>query len=225
MRIQLGEHILTRDGQDAGVVDKVILDPDLGRVAAVVLRKGVIPHHDVEVALDQLREDADGNHRLIFDAEQLDELPPFDEASYSIPPPDFVTPYDDLRGGVLWPAGWLGTPMPANPPPYAGDRALREETIARLYEQDLANAVVKAGSTIRSRDGQKVGELARLTFTENEGRLASIVVRQGFLFPKEMELPGSLVDSADDGVLYLNVDKAHVAELAQDGHERGASRS
>jgi sporulation protein YlmC with PRC-barrel domain len=225
MRIQLGEQILTADGRDAARVDKVILDPNRGDVASIVLRKGTIFPHDVEVTLDQITEDVAGNHRLVLDTAQLDELPRFDETTYTAPPPDLVLPYEDLRDAALWPTGWLGTPVPARVLPLGGERTLPAEVVARLYEQDMENAVIVSGSAILSRDGEKVGELARLTFSENDGRLHSLVIRHGFLFPKEVELPGSLVDSAGDGVLYLNVDRERVAELAEIGQFSNPSRS
>jgi sporulation protein YlmC with PRC-barrel domain len=212
MGIQLNERIWTSDGQVAGTVDKVILDAEHGTVAKVVLRQGGILPHDVEVNLDDLQPDAEGRHRVAFDAAHLHHLPRFDEAAYTTPPPEITVPPDYEREQVLWPYGWLGStgPVPLSP---AGPERLPKEVVESLYEEDLQNAVIAAGSAIQSRDGVKVGELARLTFSESDGRLASLVVRQGFLFPHEHELPGTLVASAGDGVIYLNVDTAQVAAL------------
>jgi len=214
MQIRLGEHVLTSDGQDAGPIDKVVLDPDTGTVTSVLLREGTILHHDVQVTLDRLQEDPSGRLRLPLPASRLHELPRFDESLFKAPPADLTLPADYPEETILLPAGWMGATTPVNPAPMVADTEVREEVISRLYAQDLENAVVKAGSAIESRDGEKVGELERLTF-DQEGRLAGLVVRQGFLFPRELELPGSLVESAGDGVLYLTVDKARVAELAR----------
>jgi len=219
LQIQIGEPILTRDDRNAGVVDQVILDPDSASVTSVVLRKGMIVTHDVQVPVNQLREDASGHHSLTFDAAHLDQFPHFDPSLYTTPPPDLFIGEGYLPGSVLWPIGLGESPILVPPPTLAPDRALRDELVARLYEEDLTNAVVGAGSTILSRDERKVGELSRLTFAEKGGRLTSIVVRQGFLFPKEMELPSALVDKVDDGVIYLNVDKTEVEELARDEPE------
>jgi sporulation protein YlmC with PRC-barrel domain len=215
MRIQLGEQILTTDGREAGRVDKVILDPDRGTVDSVVLRKGAILPRDVEVTIDQITEDSAGNHRLSLGSVRLDELPPFDERKYTAPPADLVPFANSPREGVLWPVGYAVTPAPLPNPPFGGDRELAEEVAARLYEQDFENAVIVSGSVVMSRDGKKVGALKRLTFSENDGRLESLFVRQGFLFPTELELAGSLVESADDGVLYLNVDSQFIKDLVE----------
>jgi sporulation protein YlmC with PRC-barrel domain len=216
MRIHLGEQILTTDGREAGRVDKVILDPDRGNVDSVVLRRGMVFSHDVEVNLDQITEDSAGNHRLMLGSARLDELPPFDESKCTAPPAELALPYDNPRDHVLWPIGWATTPTAPMVEPLGGDRAVAEEVRGRLYEQDWESAVIDSSSDVVSRDGKKVGELARLSFSEADGRLTSLAIRQGFLFPKEVELAGSLVDSADDGVLYLNVDSGLLNELAEE---------
>jgi sporulation protein YlmC with PRC-barrel domain len=216
MRIQLGEPILTADGQEAGRVEKLILDPDHSTVDSVVLRKGAIFGRDVEVTLDQITEDTAGMHRLTLGSARLNELPSFDESKYTTPPANLVLPFDDPRDAVLWPAGFAGTPMPAPTVPFGGDRELAEEVVAGLYEQDLENAVIVSGSAVVSQDGKKIGELASLSFSDTDGRLSSLVVRHGFLFPTVLELSGSLVESAGDGVLYLNVDSEEIKELADE---------
>src|SRR5262249_7080534 len=161
----------------------------------VLLREGKILHHDVQVTLDRLEEDSSGRLRLPLPAARLHELPRFDESLFKTPPADLTLPADYPTETILLPAGWMAatTTTVVEPAPIISNPEVREEVVSRLYAQDLENAVVKAGSAIKSRDGDKVGELERLTF-DQEGRLAGLVVRQGFLFPRELELPGSLVE-------------------------------
>lgn len=219
MRMYLGEHVRTSDGQDAGTIDKVIVDPEHDRVTTVVLREGQLFHHDVEVTLDQLIEGPDGQLRLSFSLDQLKDLPHFEEGSYTTPPSDTTFLADYPAGSVLWPGGWIGDPVPPvqeNPPgmPYGGDLKRRSEINARLDQQYFGNAVIGPGSGIYSRDDHKVGTLDRLAF-DGDGRLAGLVVRQGLFFPKEFELSGALVDSAADGRIYLNLDRDRVTAVAR----------
>jgi uncharacterized protein YrrD len=216
MQIQLGELVLTSDGKDAAAVDRVILDATGHKVNAVVLRKGTIFPHDVEVQLDQLIRDENGHHRLVFSASQLEHLPRFDESAYTAPPLDLTLPYDYDREMVLWPGGGVGPIEPMTPRPIEGDVATRDEMLGRIYEQDAENAVIASGSAIISSDDHKVGEVERLSFEAGTGRLSSVLVRRGLLFATELELPGSLVDSAADGSIHLNVDKAKVEELTRE---------
>jgi sporulation protein YlmC with PRC-barrel domain len=218
MQIKLNEPVLTSDGQEAGKLDKVILDADNRSVTSVVLRKGALLPHEVEINLNQLTQDPDGRHRLVFDADELAKLPPFDASKYLPPPIELSLPYEYTHEQVLMPAGWIGALSPAATVPvgYAPvglEPTVPDDVARKLHEQDLENAVIAVGSAILSRDGHKVGELASLTFSDPGRQLLSLVVRRGFLFPKEHELPGSLVEGARDGAIYLNVDRDRVAKL------------
>ncbi len=213
MQINLNEPILTSDGQEAGRIAKVILDADNRTVQSVVLRRGTLLPRDVEIDLSQLTEDADGRLRLVFDADELAKLPRFDPTKYSPPPLDLSLPSDFTHDQVLLPAGYLGTLSPAVAVPAGLESTVPADVAQKLHEQDLENAVIAVGSAIVSNDGHQIGELAGLTFTDPGRQLVSLVVRQGFLFPKEHEIPGSLVAGAKDGVIYLNVDKDRVARL------------
>src|SRR5207247_5048756 len=54
-RADLGARVRTSDGQEVGVVDKLIFDPATERVKAVAIRRGFILHRDVEVPIEDLR--------------------------------------------------------------------------------------------------------------------------------------------------------------------------
>lgn len=211
MQIRLGEHLQTRDEQDAGVVDKVIVDPNNGQVTTVVLRQGGLLHHDVEVALSQIESGPGGQPRINLSAQALADLPRFHEANYTTIPSDVTVPIAYPYETVLWPIASTPVPMVDESPPY-GERGVEEEVAARLYNADLNNAIVGPGSGVYSADGHKVGEVERFSFDQT-GRLDRLVVRQGFLFPHEHALPGGLVGSAADGKLYLTVDQAKLKEV------------
>jgi uncharacterized protein YrrD len=204
-RVDLGARVRTSDGQDVGVVDKLIFDPATERVRAIAVRRGFILHHDVEVPVDDLRAGPGGELRLIRGADQVGDLAPFDESSYTSPPLDFVAPVGIPSVGVAWPVGFGGGPSQA-PVESGVDAAIREEIASSLYARDFENEVVGEGSAVRSRDGEKVGEVHRLAFEAETGLLRSLVVRRGFLFTEDVELPATAIASVGDEVVYLNVD-------------------
>jgi sporulation protein YlmC with PRC-barrel domain len=205
MNVELGARVRTRDGRDAGVVDKLIWDPEAERVKAVAIRKGAILHRDVEVPVADLRAGPGGELRLDCTGDEVDRLRRFDESSYTAPPVDFVAPAGVPPAGLLWPAGYLPVPSPVAPEPGV-DAHVREELATALYRADLENEVIGEGSTVRSRDGEKVGEVHRLSFDPETGRLTGLVVRRGFLFTEDVEVPASLVASVGDEVIHLNLD-------------------
>lgn len=213
MRVKLGEHLLTKDGQDAGVVDKVIMDPNSGEVTTVVVRRGGLLHHDVEVALNQIVSGPDGQPRVDLAADALADLPAFEEANYTTIPAAVNVPSEYPGATALWPLASTPMSFGGEPPPYGG-RAVQEEVATQLYTADLNNAVIQSGSAVYSKEGHKVGEVERLAF-DTDGRLLRVIVRQGFLFSREFALDGRLVDGAADGKIYLNIDRQRVEELVR----------
>ena len=208
MKIELGAKVSTADGKEIGTIEKLILNPDTGDVRALVVRKGLLFHRDIEVELDDIVARRDGAARLRYAESELDRLQSFEESSYTTPPPERSTEYASGYGyptaSLLWPSKWSG---PVSGEPYGHDAigAVRDEVAALHHEQDLANAVIREGSTVRSRDGEKLGEVHRLVFDPDSGRPTMLEIRKGFLFTEDVEVPAGLISSVDDDVVYLDV--------------------
>jgi uncharacterized protein YrrD len=222
MRVELGSKVATSDGKEVGTIEKLILDPDTGDVFSVVIRKGMLFHRDFEVPLDGIVGQEEGVARLRYTEGQLDDLRTFDEGSYTTPPPERSTEYASGYGypaaSLLWPSRWSG---PISGEPYGHDAIgdVRDEVATMHREQDLSNAIVQEGSTVKSRDGEKLGEVHRLVFDPQTGRPTMLVIRKGFLFTEDVEVPAGLISSVDDDVVYLDV---RHDELQQ--HVRQAAR-
>jgi sporulation protein YlmC with PRC-barrel domain len=225
MRVELGTEVRTRDGKDVGKIEKLILNPQTGDVTAAVVRKGFILTDDVEIPIEALEAGREGEARLTYSAEEVDKLPRFMEANYTSPSPDFTPPIGYAPGGLLWPASYpVGVPAAGADYGYDVDRATADELDASRRDRDYMSAIIDEGSDVMSRDGEKVGDVHRVSVDTATGRPISFVVRKGFLFTEDLELPASLIESVDDGVVYLNVDKDHVAEAAK-ASESGYPRS
>lgn len=61
-------------------------------------------------------------------------------------------------------------------------------------------------TTVKFRDGE-TGELAKLTLDPDTGKLLSLVVRVGYLFPTYRRVPGSLVEKVKDDDVHLSVQR------------------
>jgi sporulation protein YlmC with PRC-barrel domain len=219
--ITLGMHVYTSDDKDLGTVDRLILDPDHSAVKAVVVRKGVILHKDIEVSADMIMARPAGDARIAYTAEEVDRLPDFKEADYTSPPADYRLPLAYPASAFYWPIGYgMGVPAggrqftagelqpAASPvaPTWTGDSTTDREVHAALQRQDLENAVIGEGSDVLGRDGEKVGTVSELTFDPADNQLTGLVVHKGLFKGEEWELPVSEIDSVDDGVVYLKVD-------------------
>lgn len=213
VNINLGMHVYTNDTQDIGTVDRLILDPDQGIVRAAVVRKGFLLHDDVEVPADLLTADSNGDAHIPYSSAEINRLPRFYEGSYVTPPADYLPPMAYPPTAFYWPVGYgLGTApletMPAagmDTRTWTGASDADREVGAALQRQDLENAVIGEGSEVFGRDGEKVGTVHELTFNPSNSELTGLVVHKGLLFGKDTALPASLIESVDDGAVYLKV--------------------
>ena len=73
-----------------------------------------------------------------------------------------------------------------------------DEISAMHLEQDVSNAVIEEGSDVRSQDDETVGSVHRVIFDPATGHPSALVVRKGWLFTEDVELPASLIASVDD---------------------------
>jgi uncharacterized protein YrrD len=181
----------TRDSQDVGTVDRLILDPSIGAVTSIVIRKGTFLPRDVEVPMGALELDSEANVRLSYTAAQIDELPSFVSEHYEPPPAGYVSPLGYPVGALYWPIDAMG--------PTSGSTG---EGAAPTRE----HAEIREGSAVLSRDGREIGVVHRLTYEPNSGALRHFVVREGVFLTKDMALPASLIDRVDDGMVRLSVD-------------------
>lgn len=200
MQIELGAHVRSSDDHDVGRIAWLILDPATGQVKTAVIQKGFLLVDDIEVPLDAFTQDAEGGVRLRYTAKEIEGLPRFEQSQYAVPTPDYISAWG-------WPdaAGLLTPAYPLPGPILAGEIDRGERT-----EQDLANAIIQEGSEVFSADGEKVGEVHSVIFDAGTGRTVSFVVRSGFLFTHDTELPGDAIASLDDQAVYLSLSKDQV---------------
>ena len=209
MHVTIGTPVHTRDDQAVGTVEQVILDPATSTVKAAVIRRGGLLHRDVEVPVTALEPGPAGDLRLAYTADQLDQVPDFQESRYTATPPiGTALPAGYGTGGLLWPVGAGIMPPVAPVPGSAWEADAEDEAVTTPTQQDLANALVAEGSDVISRDGRVVGQLGGLSFDPAAGRLTHVTVRRGLIFTQDTELPASLIARSDDRVLTLRLDAA-----------------
>ena len=74
MQFELGAPVLTSDGQDAGRIDKLILDAKRLVASAIVMRQGGLLHKDIQAPLSEFTVGPAGDLRLTYTADIVRDI-------------------------------------------------------------------------------------------------------------------------------------------------------
>jgi sporulation protein YlmC with PRC-barrel domain len=203
MRVGLGDPVRSSDGQVIGTIHRLIVDPTTGEVRAVAIQRGGLLRPPVEALLSDVQAGPAGELHLRLPADEVEDLPRFVESAYTAPPADYVPPPGVSAGGILWTFG-VASGAGMSQPGGMGSQ-VRSRLAVAWSAQDLENAVIREGSSVRDRAGEPVGTLHRLIFDSETGHLSELVVRQGLIAAQDLALPAALIQRLDDRVVVLAV--------------------
>lgn len=233
MRVDLGSHVKSRDGQDVGVVKHLIVDPADNHVRAVVLEQGFILTQDSVVPIEELSLTPSNEVQINRLASEVHDLPAFHASDYTEPrypdsDPDAPKRYGLPLAGVLWPSvypypgsitgqGGYGA-FPVFVPPGDIQEGVpvasvdREEATVPVEEDGDRNAqahltTISRGSDVIALNGDKVGEVQDVEFDGMSGRPMNVVISRGVLFTERITLPAEKIASVTDGAVNLNIDE------------------
>ncbi len=211
MRVDLNAKVRTRDGEDAGQVERAVIDPDTSEVAAFVVSTGgllgksvIVPRVDLE------RASRDGDVLVLgLSKDELDDLKPYVPTDFGVPPIGWspLAPYNYPMPGYLWPAGYAYTP-----PPLPGPMVEPSD--------DTEAMTVDKGATVMDRDGEEVGVVDDVFFEPGSGQLSGVIVRLGgFLRTtlgggETVEIRGRMIDHVSGGIVHLRTSKNELKRVA-----------
>ena len=230
MNVDLGAKVVTEDGEAFGTIERIILDSSGREVQSVVVEHGLLLTDAFEVPLSAFADSEDGTVRVALTAAQAKSLPRFEESRYSEVPDSVAGPFGFPTGGVVWPgvAPIAAAPYGQGIYPVAplAESLAEQQRGTDLPEPDerweqerraeQANAVITRGADVMTRDGDKIGEVDSVSFDPQTGHPVSLLVRRGFLFSEDVEIPAEAVSSVDDEVVYLKADKESVDLWSRD---------
>lgn len=216
MEFRKDTHVYTSDSKNAGVVDRVVLDPTTGEVTDIIVRQGFFTEDKV-ISIDII-ESADSDRVVLKKpASELHDLPPFEEPYYiptndldwhSAGAADVGAPYAEslyLYPPVGAPAAAYGDGLVLTPPtePYALDEVHRntpEGTVA-----------VKEGTRVFSSDGNYVGDIEEVFVDEKTNRVTHFLLTKGVLFKEHKLIPRTWTraNGEEEIVLTVPMDVVH----------------
>ena len=213
MELQLESPVVSADGVELGKIHRIIFDPRSAEVKSIVLKKGVFFARDVAIPIENVHAATAERVELSLSGQEVDKVPDFIEGDYTWPHESWLSPYGWAAGGVMWPMAYAGFD---SYPGYAGMTAQLADSATEQDKQlDSDNAIVGQGSEVLARGGEKVGEVHNMVIDPVSHKPSSVVVRSGFVFTEDVEIPGDWVESYDDYKVTLNVDKPTVEQLGE----------
>ena len=205
--IKIGSSVQCRDGR-GGRVLKFVVEPGSKRMTDIVVEHGLVMHHDVVVPLGRVAR-ADGDKvELDMDIADLNRAPEFREVDFVMPDAEWVERHGYPQRDTLIS---METTSPL-------DFGLAPAMSAILVESRVnfgipdGDTPVDRGTRISCHDGH-VGKLDHLLLDPKTGKVRALVVRKGHVLAKDVAVPVSWVESADEDEVVLGVAKDLVGQL------------
>lgn len=202
--LRMSADVLGRDGGKLGEVSRLLVDPIGNDITGIAVRRGVLVAAEYIVPLAQLSPASGDALAVDMDEGEFEQLDRFDLQAFREPDPDYTGPpgwdrrargMDNLQLTSIWamgPMAGLGAAAPVFG--FPGGESSRPPS--------LHWASIHRGSDVLDSGGEKVGEIAEVSVDETSGEPSRVVVRRGWLFKSEMDVPANWIcDIRDDAVV------------------------
>ena len=213
MEIRLGARVVLSDGQAAGRVSKIVLEPGKGTVSHLVIDDGRAPGAGRLVPLERVASSDEEVVQLAIGRQTLERLPEFD-------PDDFVPlEYGDWPGPypvwaqpiVAWGRPYPVEGLPLPPPEPLGELPYVAE---RRPGQPPGVVLLEPGMRVSSFEGQPIGYVERVLADSPTAKATYMVVAGGWEDAPNRLVPVSWVRQVRDREVVLVVGPRVVRELA-----------
>jgi uncharacterized protein YrrD len=213
-QLHAGAPVMSADGHKLGVLSRFVFDREGNRLTHVVVDTGILRSgtplweggwglsHDRVVPIDALRASGEDGVELDLSADAFRDLSSDYIEEYFQPFPD------DARGRLdLSDVGRFALSLPGEPGPWVLCEATAKQEGAADIREDMP--------VWRMHPHQKIGEVHRLLYDDASKRITGLVIRRGFLFTKEVELPMSAVAEVLQHAIRVELDDEALKTLPE----------
>lgn len=202
---------LTRDakvsssvGENLGTLERIVLDPETMDVTFLVIKEGVLFTVDKLVPIQYLERQEGRRITLNKTAEELGDLPPYDESAYvgydrrdyaeeaDVESADAVYWYPPIRTD-WWTVG--GEVLVSPKPRFVKKADTLPKDVVALHE----------GARVIAGDGNEIGALEQVIVEPEELRATHIVVGRGLIAKEYKLLPTSWIKDVTEEKVYLSI--------------------
>jgi sporulation protein YlmC with PRC-barrel domain len=194
--------VVGRNGEDLGKISRLVLAPGGRRIEDLVIKATGFWRHERIVPLSLVRQADRSRMELDLTDDELRDLEEFDPEAFRAPMRNDMAP--PSTGGIGIPNSDFGFDeaifrggIEGKPAGYPGDEV--------QVSEDQQLAVIRDGLDVFDAEGEMVAALKELCLDVDTGRPTRVVVRRGFLFTEESEVPVGWIRTIAPSGITLNV--------------------
>lgn len=210
----LGSPVLGASGK-LGEVEQIMFDPNTRRAEHLVVRHGtliagtrVVPFHDI-AAVD------DAGLHLTLDEDGFSHLPDYRADLDRARDPDYIAPPSEEAAGRSGMEFQMDAVTARGSLGYMTDKPMGYPGGEQVVSDDRQLPTVRRGTDVFDELGEKVGEIEDVAVESETGMPARIVVRRGFIFKNDFQIPLDWVDGLTPRGVGLNVPKGEIESYAE----------
>lgn len=212
MKLSKDMTVYTRDGEQAGQIDRVVLDPQTREVTHVILREGWLFPTDVVVSMDMLRQTDANTLELTIEEDDLEALPEFAEQNYLLLQPSEVPRGPGFAGNLPAMFRWY---VPAGSGVPGGDMPIGKELRQRENEPSIPEDTIpiESDAPVKTSDGATAGRVKQVYTDPDNDETTHFLVEVGLLSKEHKLIPIEWVESVSKEHINLVISEASLDNL------------
>jgi uncharacterized protein YrrD len=200
MEFREGASVYTSDGDKAGHLHRVVIDPGSNEITHIVVQKGFLNHEDKVVPMEKVASAIQDEITLLCDSAELKEMSPYEISQY-VPariaydqgPHTFAVP------GMYW-----------DSPDAPSEYYIAEESRHTIEDNLVA---LKEGAPVVSADDKQVGNVERVITDPASDEVTHFIITQGLLLKSRKVVPIQHIELLEDDKVYLDLRTKEVENL------------
>ncbi len=215
MQFVKGTRLVTKDGQDAGTVDAVVLDPKTREVIYVVASQGFLSGTDKLIPIELVEDVTEDGIRLKADAAGFNDQQDFIETQYiTVDDPAYAADYasdpalrvDSARSLYPYPTLGMVGGAPMGPAIGAAAGATSGAYVVQIDRNLPEGAVVlREGVNVIADNGDHVGDVERIMTNPDTEQVTHFVISRGLLLKERKLIPVEWVSEFGEEEIHLVV--------------------
>lgn len=204
---------MTRDGEEAGKIKRVVIDPETKEATHIVVQKGFLLKEDRVIPMSLVGKTNEENLKLRADSGNLDSFPEFEESHYIATEMTQQSAAHSSSGiGSLY---WY-PPVAAQ---WATDTQSNARTTSKAYIKETTQNIptdtvaLKEDASVYGSDDELIGNLETVITKTPEDKVTHLLVSQGLIWTGKKLVPATWISHVGEEKVTLSVSSEFIEGL------------